>query len=46
MMTDYVAAVNIAAKVKCFLPRTAVKQPIVGETLRSTYKPPDLIGGS
>jgi putative transposase len=38
-MADYVAAINIAARV-------AVKQPIVGETLISTYKPPILIGGS
>ena len=42
-MADYVAAINIAAKT---WPRAAVKQPIVGETLISTYKPPILIGGS
>ncbi|HXX97674.1 MAG TPA: zinc ribbon domain-containing protein, partial [Candidatus Bathyarchaeia archaeon] len=42
-MADYVAATNIAAKA---WPRAAVKQPIVGETLISTYKPPILIGGS
>ena len=35
-MADYVAAVNIAA-------RAAVKQPIVGETLISTYKPTEFI---
>ena len=37
-MADYVAATNIAAKSKTW-PRAAVKQPIVGETLISTYKP-------
>ena len=42
-MADYVAATNIAAKA---WPGAAVKQPIVGETLISTYKPPILIGGS
>ena len=36
-MADYVAAINIAAKT---WPSAAVKQPIVGETLISTYKPP------
>jgi IS605 OrfB family transposase len=35
-IADYVAAVNIAA-------RAAVKQPIVGETLISTYKPTEFI---
>jgi hypothetical protein len=35
-MADYVAAVNIVA-------RAAVKQPIVGETLISTYKPTEFI---
>jgi hypothetical protein len=42
-MADYVAAINIAAKAWS---RAAVKQPIVEETLISTYKPPILIGGS
>jgi hypothetical protein len=37
-MADYVAAINIAV-------RAAVKQPIVTD-LKSSYKPPILIGGS
>jgi putative transposase len=38
-MSDYVGALNISRM-------AAVNQPIVGETLISTYKPPILIGGS
>ena len=44
-MADYVGAIiNIRLKAK--LMAATVNQPIVGETLISTYKPPILIGGS
>ena len=41
-MADYVGALNIRNRAAIF----NVNQPIVGETLTSTYKPPILIGGS
>jgi hypothetical protein len=37
-MADYMAAINVAT-------RAAVEQPIVAD-LKSSYKPPILIGGS
>jgi len=43
-MADYVAAINIRLKAKIMA--ATVNQPIVGETLISTYKPPIKIGGS
>ena len=44
-MADYVGAIiNIRLNAK--LMAATVNQPIVGETLISTYKPPILIGGS
>ena len=45
-MADYVGAIiNIRLKAKLMMAAT-VNQPIVGETLISTYKPPIKIGGS
>jgi len=43
-MANYVAAINIRLKAKIMA--ATVNQPIVGETLISTYKPPVKIGGS
>ena len=45
-MADYIGAIiNIRLKAKLMMAAT-VNQPIVGETLISTYKPPIKIGGS
>jgi putative transposase len=41
-MADYVAALNIAAKARAW---AAVNQPIVAETLISSYKPPPCFSG-
>jgi hypothetical protein len=43
-MADYIHAINVRLKAK--LMTATVNQPIVGETLISTYKPTIKIGGS